>query len=120
MSNRLTEEQIDHILAAIVGKTNLRRLDVVLSGMSRISPSLFAKVISNVQDVAVGPELNEPHQSCGEIDEQILTLFVAITEKERPMRILVLYVQGAIDKIDADVIGKAFNRLESVHIEELN
>ena len=79
-------------MAAIVGKTNLRRLDVFLSDMSRISPSLFA--ISNVQDVAVGPELNEPHQSCGEIEEQMLALFVAITEKERPMRILASYWQS--------------------------
>ena len=118
MSSRLTEEQIDHILAAIVGKTNLRRLDVYLSDISRISPALFAKAISNVQDVAVGPYLNEPNQSCGEIGEQMLALFVAITEKERPMRTLDLYVQGAIENIDADVIGKAFNRLESIHIED--
>jgi len=119
LSNRLTEEQIDHILAAVVGKTNLRRLDVFHSDMSRISPSFFAKALSNVNEVAVGPELNEPgDQSCGKIDEQMLALFVAIIEKESPMRSLDLYVQGAILKLNANIVGEALNRIESVHIED--
>jgi len=119
LSNRLTEEQVDLILAAVVGKTNLRRLDVFHSNMSRISPSLFAKALSNVYDVSIGPELNGPDdQSCGEIDEHMLALFVAIIEKESPLRSLDLYVQGAILKLDANIVGEALNRLESVHIED--
>ena len=99
-----TPEQTEHLFIAIAKKTNLKRLRVV--DAYKISPALFASAISNVDDVML--------DYGGITSQQMEALFVAITEKERPMRKLYLGRCNTMHTIEPEILGIALNKLEEV------
>jgi len=100
----LSAVQIQHIFVAIAEQTNLKKLEV--SETSQISPALFAAAISNVEEVMVF--------IFGESSpEQMVALFAAIAEEERPLRKLLLD-SCDVREVLPEVFGVALNRLEDV------
>jgi len=106
--SNISTAQYEHIFTAIAQKESpMKELTVVLGlVLTEVSPTLFALATSNVK------ELRLSHCS----GPQMLALFQKIAETDRPLAKLGLSCCRIIN-IDADLVGKAFNKLEAVKID---
>jgi len=104
--SNVSTAQYEHIFTAIAQKESpMKELTVVGFVMTEVSPTLFASAASSVR------ELRLSHCS----GDQMLALLQEIAETDRPLAKLGLTC-CRINYIDPDLVGKAFNKLESVKI----